>query len=262
MKADKVWLRNIGLAVLLAGIGAGCATTSADDPVMLRLADLESRLIRIERVMDNQSMLDLVAQVEQLQTETRELRGQLEELQHTAESGRDGERQRYVDLDDRLQSLERRGGAQFGGGVVAGAAVGGAAASLPVPGGDDKANYQAAFDLLKEGQYNEAARAFSQFLAAFPDSPLVDNAQYWYAETQYVSRAFGDALPAFQQVISQYPDSRKVPDALLKIGYCNYELQNWGAARTALNRVSQDYPDTTAARLASKRLVRMDNEGH
>ena len=261
MNLGRAPIANLSLALALASLGTGCATTSVDDPAMLKLADLESRLIRIERVMDNQSMLDLVTQVEQLQGETRELRGQLEELQHATESSRDSERQRYVDLDERLQGLERRGGAQFGGGVVAGAAVVGSG-QIPVPGGDDKANYQAAFDLLKDGQYNEAARAFSQFLAAFPDSVLVDNAQYWYAETKYVSRAFADALPAFQTVISQYPDSRKVPDALLKIGYCNYELKNWNAARTALGKVTQDYPDTTAARLASKRLVRMDSEGH
>ena len=111
------------------------------------------------------------------------------------------------------------------------------------------------------GEYEAAAGAFREFLAAFPNSDLVDNAQYWYAETQYVTRAFADALPAFQKVVLEFPQSRKVPDALLKIGYCNYELRNWEAARTALSRVAQDYPDTTAARLASKRLERMSNEG-
>ncbi len=228
---------------------------------MLRLADLETRLIRIERVMENQSLLELVSQVEQLQADTRALRGQLEELQHSVESDQNSERQRYLDLDDRLQRLERVGGAQFPGGVAGGGVATGPGGELPLPAGNDKANYQAAFDMLKAGQYDAAASAFQQFLTAFPDSDLIDNAQYWYAETQYVTRAFADALPAFQKVVMEYPQSRKVPDALLKIGYCNYELRNWQAARTALNRVVQDYPDTTAARLASKRLERMGNEG-
>jgi TolA-binding protein len=42
---------------------------------------------------------------------------------------------------------------------------------LPVPGGSDRDNYQAAFELLKEQRYEPAAMAFQQFLVSFPDSP-------------------------------------------------------------------------------------------
>jgi tol-pal system protein YbgF len=99
-------------------------------------------------------------------------------------------------------------------------------------------------------------------MVAFPDSGLSDNAQYWLAETHYVSQDYGKSLPEFTTVIKEYPDSRKIPDALLKIGYCNYELQRWDAARQALTSVVRDYPETTAARLANQRLERMASEGH
>ena len=133
---------------------------------------------------------------------------------------------------------------------------------LPVPGGSDRDNYQAAFELLKEQRYEPAAMAFQQFLISFPDSQLADNAQYWLAESYYVTDQFESALEQFQAVISKFPRSRKVPDALLKIGYSNYGLQRWESARGALGRVQADYPDTTAARLAEQRLNRMDDEGH
>ena len=103
--------------------------------------------------------------------------------------------------------------------------------------------------------------AFQQFLVTYPDSELADNAQYWLAETYYVTRQFDEALAAFKVVIHDYPRSRKVPDALLKMGYCNYELKRWDAARGALNQVRTDYPETTAARLAGQRLERMEGEG-
>ncbi|MET0661189.1 MAG: tetratricopeptide repeat protein, partial [Steroidobacteraceae bacterium] len=77
----------------------------------------------------------------------------------------------------------------------------------------------------------------------------------------YVARQYGDALKSFRTVTDKYPASRKLPDALLKIGYCNYELKNFSDAKTALNQVVQQFPETTAARLASQRLARMEGEG-
>jgi tol-pal system protein YbgF len=132
---------------------------------------------------------------------------------------------------------------------------------LPVPGGSDRDNYQAAFELLKEQQYGPAAAAFAQFLVTFPDSELADNAQYWLAESHYVTQQFELALSEFEVVIESFPESRKIPDALLKIGYCNYELQRWDSARESLTRVQTEYAESTAARLAGQRIQRMDEEG-
>jgi tol-pal system protein YbgF len=114
---------------------------------------------------------------------------------------------------------------------------------------------------LKQGRYDQAAIALQQFMIAFPASNLSDNAQYWLAETHYVTQKYKKALPEFQMVLDRYPDSRKIPDALLKIGYCNYELKRYDASREALSAVVASYPETTAARLASQRLDRIRSEG-
>jgi len=250
---------TVALAAMLV---AGCAALPAEeDPVQLRLTDMEVRIIRIERMLDNRTLAELAEQVSSAQREAQELRGDIETLNFELEQGQQRQRQQYVDLDDRLQQLER-GGSQSAAPAVqsgAGGAVG--AGQLPLPGAGDRANYQAAFELLKEARYDESANAFRQFLITFADSPLADNAQYWLAETAYVNRRFGEALPKFQRVLDDYPGSRKAPDALLKIGYCNYELQRWSAAREALQRVVNEFGDTTAARLAQQRLDRMRSEG-
>ncbi|MET0657653.1 MAG: tol-pal system protein YbgF [Steroidobacteraceae bacterium] len=238
-----------------AAVLAGCATTSPEaDPVVQKLSELDGRLLRIERVLANQSLLDLSQRIEASQNEVRVLRGQLEELQHAATKSQDQQRELYGDLDRRMAAME--------GGAAAGALTATTqAGGLPIPQGDDRANYQAAFDLLKDGKYPEAAAAFKQFLATFPNSQLLDNAQYWLGESHYVTKQYPDALRAFRTVIERYPDSRKLPDALLKIGYCNYELKNWGEARAALDQVVKQYSDTTAGRLARERLAKMQSEG-
>lgn len=242
-------------AIACAGL-TGCASTPPEeDPVVQKMTELDGRLLRIERVLANQSLLDLSQRIEAAQAETRTLRGQLDELQHTLEKSQEQQRAMYGDVDRRLAAIE--------GTAVAGAAsaVGSHSSSLPVPQGDDRANYQAAFDLLKESKYPEAISGFKQFLTTFPDSTLADNAQYWLGEAHYVTKQFPDALRDFRTVLEKYPDSRKTPDALLKIGFCAYELKNWAEARSALGQVVQRFGDTTAARLASQRLAKMDAEG-
>jgi tol-pal system protein YbgF len=247
----------LGLAI--CAVLCGCATSPEQDPVVQKLTELDSRLLRIERVLSNQSLLQLSQGVEASQSEVRTLRGQLEELQHNLSRTQDQLREQYSDVDRRLSAVESGGGSASIGGAALGAS---SAAGLPVPAGDDRANYQAAFDLLKDGKYPEATAAFKQFMATFPDSVLADNAWYWLGESHYVTRQYAEALKSFRTVVDKYPASRKMPDALLKIGYCNYELKHWAEARTALNQVVQQYADTTAARLASQRLAKMEGEGH
>lgn len=244
------------LSLLGAGILiSGCASTPPEqDPVVQRLTELDSRLLRIERVLANQSLLDLSQRIEAAQTETRALRGELDELQHSLTKTQDSQRDMYGDIDRRLAALE--------GGGAAGAAATSANAGLPVPQGDDRANYQAAFDALKDGKYEDAVNGFKRFLTTFPNSALADNAQYWLGEAHYVMKQYPDALRDFKTVTDKYPDSRKIPDALLKIGYCNYELKNYAEARSALGQVVSRYGDTTAARLAGQRLTKMESEGH
>lgn len=67
---------------------------------------LGTRLDRIERMLDNKGLLELVRQVEQLQQEVRRLRGELEEQAYTLEQVRQGQRDTYLNLDQRLGALE------------------------------------------------------------------------------------------------------------------------------------------------------------
>lgn len=252
--------KSLGLLLSLS-LAAGCSvlTPPSEDPVLIRLSDLEQRLAAIERIMQNQSLVTLNQQVTALERRADELQGMSETLNHEAGTTADRQRQLYADLDARIRELESNLQASSAPSVLDGGNL--APGQLPVPGGSDRDNYQAAFELVKEQRYEPAALAFQQFLVSFPDSDLASNAQYWLAESYYVTQEYGEALSSFQVVIDKYSTSSKVADALLKMGYCNYELQRWDAAKSSLARVQAEYPDTTAARLAAQRLKRMETEG-
>jgi tol-pal system protein YbgF len=111
--------------------------------------------------------------------------------------------------------------------------------------------------LIETRKYDEANRAFTDFLAAYPTSRNAENAQYWLAETYYVRGDYTTALAEFRKVMETYPQSAKVPDALLKAGFCQAELGDRTAARSSLQEVMRQFPDTTAARLAAQRLDRL-----
>jgi tol-pal system protein YbgF len=229
------------------------------------MKDLETRLERIERVMANQSLLDFSNQLEALRGDVRAMHNDVDQMSNAIEAGRKQQRDMYADLDQRLKNLESRGSSAPGAaGPSAGAGAAAATPSVPdaMNSGDDKSSYQAAFTLLKDGQYDRAIAGFQKFLASYPDSSLADNGQYWLGEAFYVNKAYPEAQAAFQRVIDKYPQSRKIADALLKIGYCRYEMKQWDSARQVLGQVVARFSDTPAGRLAQQRLDKMAVEKH
>jgi tol-pal system protein YbgF len=134
-----------------------------------------------------------------------------------------------------------------------------APAGTAAPPGTDpikaRADYQQAFNLLKQSLYAQSIKAFQEFLVAHPGSEYADDAQYWLGEAHYVNRDFEPALGEYRKLVSGYPDSPKLTQALLKVGYTLQELGRIDEARAALQDLVKRYPGTSAARLAEERLA-------
>ena len=275
---------------LVTALGAGCATTRPeDDPMQVKLNDLDARVARIERIISNQSLVDLAQHLDQVQGDVRQLRGRIEELEYSNEGMKKQQRDLYNDLDKRISGQGRGGGAGAGGGpdgsagaggaagssAAAGGAAGSAAASSSASGGnsvpagggladaggsgansEEQTVYAQSFDALKAGSFSVAITGFKGFLSSYPSSPLAENAQYWLGEAYYVTHDFDSATGAFRNVLQKYPNSRKAPDALLKLGYTQLEQKKVSEGRATLQQVVQKYPGTDAAKLASERLQR------
>jgi hypothetical protein len=75
---------------------AACATNPADDPLQVKLNDLDSRVGRVERVVSNQSLVDMSRRIDVLEAQLRELRGSVEVLQNGNEGLRKQQRDLYA----------------------------------------------------------------------------------------------------------------------------------------------------------------------
>lgn len=247
----KNCLRALVLPGLAVALVSCVSTPPAEDPVLLKLTELENRLSRMERVVNNESLVGLQSQIDQMRDEMRGIRGQAETLQFQNQEVIKQQRAQYQDLNGRLESFER-GGARY-------PSVGQANPGLADAG--DRQAYDAAFELLKNGRYDEAKTAFESFTAQYPGSSLAGNATYWLGEALYVTGDFTSSLAKFEKVVTDFPSSQKLPDAMLKIGYCHYEMKSYEAARAVLESVVAAYPDGTPGRLAAERLAQMQSEG-
>ena len=234
--------------VIFAMLANGCAQAPVSGAYQNPQTSLQNQPMR----SNEQGIMEIVRQLDDLQRQVSEMQGSLEDLDYKSQSTQDRQRALYIDLDDRLQDLERSISALNSMNIVDEDEI--LLGELPVPGGTDQENYQAAFELLKEQEYELASLAFIRFLSSFPGSSLIDNAQYWLSESYYAANQFQQALDQFSKVIEYYPRSRKVSDALLKIGYCHFELGNWNQARSIFEKIQNDYPDSTVAKLAEQRI--------
>ena len=102
----------------------GCATSPEEDPVQIKLNDLETRLTRIERVVSNNSLLDVSNQLGTMQADLRSMHNDIDVLNHALDTSRKQQRDLYADIDQRLKALESRTG------VGAGGAAGGASGAV------------------------------------------------------------------------------------------------------------------------------------
>lgn len=260
------WL--IPWALLAAGL-TGCASTPPeDDPVQIKLKDIDERLTRVERIVTNQSLVELAQHLDESQAAVRELRGRVDELENSSQAMRKQQRDLYNDLEKRLSTLQGPGGGAGSAGTspagtspAASTALQGS--SAPQAGSSvEQAVYNQAFDALKAGSYSTAITGFRDFLMNYASSALAENAQYWLGEAYYVTRDYDNATTAFRTVLDKWPDSRKAADAMLKLGYTQYELKKYADARKTLTEVTQKFPSSDAAKLATDRLSHMPANAH
>ena len=227
-----------------------CVALSAQAERLPDRRQVPAPVVSTQSMVTQEQVLDLLRQMESQQQELRQLRNQVEVQQHEFDKLKARERNLLGDIDRRLQALEKRGVAPQATNTPP---VPNGAAAAEVTAAEQQA-YDAAFALMKQSQYERAIKAFRDFIARHPRSPLAGNAQYWAGEANYVLHDFKAALSDFTQLVDRYPESPKVPEAMLKIGYVEAELGQPEKAHKVLADLVRRYPDTQAAKLAAKRL--------
>jgi tol-pal system protein YbgF len=131
----------------------------------------------------------------------------------------------------------------IGGGTTETAAV---IAPYDLPGETAEAQYEYAFGLLRQAEYDDAELAFRTFLDRHPDDLLAGNAQYWLGETYYVRANYQQAAVTFAEGYQKYPNSGKAPDNLLKLAMALGELGKNQEACVALGQLRKEFPNAPA----------------
>ncbi|HEX4113964.1 MAG TPA: tol-pal system protein YbgF [Stellaceae bacterium] len=226
---------------------------------------------------------------EQLSDQMRELTGRVEEVRHDVGTLQTRLDKLSNDVDMRLQALEHPGAApgtamnqppeqqapetppppprNRTAGPPPGAGGGFNAPPPPPPPGNQTAmaapdagmlpngspqqQYDYAFGLLRDANYQAAEQALKDFVARYPNSRLSSNAQYWLGETFFVRGRYQAAAAAFAEGYQKYPKGPKAADDLLKLGSSLSQLNRRADACRSFAQLDRDFP-IAAANLKAK----------
>ncbi|TWA82628.1 tol-pal system protein YbgF [Azospirillum brasilense] len=213
---------------------------------------------------------DFEVRLQKLERALSELTGRYEEATYQISQMKDRLERVNSDIDFRLKELESKGGGAasdpFGAPAKPSAAAPAAAPSAakapekaadkpaqtaavaPLPANSTpEKQYEHAFELLRQSDYDKAEKAFSDFLAKNKTHQLAGNAQYWLGETYYVRNKFQDAAVAFAEGVQRYPKNNKAADNLLKLGMSLQQLNQKKDACTAFNQLINKFPEASAS---------------
>ncbi len=203
-----------------------------------------------------------------MQDQISRQQGIIEELQNDVSRMKQENLERYQDLDRRINSgaapaATPDNSSTGGASDAAGAAAGASAAQQPAANGEpadpakEKLFYDAAFDLIKQKDFDKASQAFSAFLRKYPNSQYAGNAQYWLGEVNLAKGDLQGAGQAFAKVSQLYPKHSKVPDSLYKLADVERRMGHTDKVKGILQQVITQYPGTSAAQLAQRDLQKL-----
>ncbi len=250
----------LGAAVLAGAAVTATAQVRRDDllvpaPVpgsaeVVSNAELAQRLMRLERMLNEQSLSDFVLQLQQIQQELQELRGQVELHQHQLRQARPG----LPPLGDSYAERLRAGAAGEDGapGAEDGAESGtdAQAAATDAAASDDAARSpeQAQVPVTpppKTGVGALGGGGDSGGTLALPSPETLEGSErdaYREAFELLKDRDYEAAKKEFAGMLVRYPDGQFADNGVFWLGEIGYVTKDYPAALTHFNRLISDYP--------------------
>lgn len=223
-------------------------------------AELAERLARLERMLNDKSLSDFVLQLQQLQQEVQELRGQVELHQYQLRQGRPGMPPLGESYAERMQSEQTAGEAAAAGAdgeavtgageqAADGAEQGGSAeasAGEPAAGEADAADAQMPVaPPPKTGVGALGGGGDSGGTLALPSPETLEGGEreaYRDAFERLKERDYAAAKKAFAGMLVRYPDGQFADNGVYWLGEIGYVTKDYPAALTHFNRLISDYP--------------------
>ena len=252
-------MHSVRISAVVAAVLVSMAAAPVEEARPVQSPGATSPADPAESDADNAAGIGtLFYQLQILQDEVRRLQGIVEEQNYRIERLVREQRERYIELDQRLLALRpdtaQPPGEEGSGGPGAGAS--------PVPGAVSVQGeaYNRAYAVMTEGrqlppseraaEYQRALTMFEGVIQDHPDGQYTPNAYYWIGELYLAMDVLEEARQAFAQVTNLYADHAKMPDSLYKLGVTYHRLGDNVRALQYLDRVTDDYPDSAQAGLA------------
>ena len=102
--------------------------------------------------------------------------------------------------------------------------------------------YYLAYSQFRQGLWTEAGEVFGRLASKYPNSEMVDEAQYQVAECLYNNRQYQKALEVYQLVLRNHPGSQYAEDALYNIAWCQFQLEQEDDGILTLQKVVRSFP--------------------
>jgi tol-pal system protein YbgF len=232
---------------------------SSDDGPALAKEDIREHDPRQTNFNDNAALIE---RVHTLQKELQELRGQLETQAHDLKLLQQQQLTFYKDLDSRLSAnggkLPKKqlntSAPNIAKNTTTAAVIPVVAPASKTNPADEQISYLAAYELVKNKQYDNAIVAMQTFTQKYPQSGYSANAEYWLGELFMVKKNYPKAIEHFETVLQKFPSSSKSAASMLKVGYAYAASGNNQEAKKRLQQVVKTYPGTPTAQLANLKL--------
>ncbi len=111
------------------------------------------------------------------------------------------------------------------------------------------AEYLAAYNLIQTKKYLAAELAFAEFIDNYPESELLGQAFFWYAESFYLRKIYNRALKLYLKSYKKFPYSSKSADALLRASLILGEMNKKKDACKLLDKLDEKFPNRTSQSL-------------
>lgn len=231
------------------------ATQATLDAIKKSQQALEQRIIAIEAVVKGQGLVDLLGQIDRLNQELSNVKGQLEIANHNIENTQQRQKDLYADVDGRVRKLES------GAPVNAATPDAGSAPSTAIAAIDaaEAKDYEAAQALSKSGKYKEAFDAYDKFLQTYPSSTHAPEALYSLGYAQFSLKNYKAAINTQQRLLKQFPDSPKAAEASFSIANSQIQLADIDGAKKTLRDLIAKYPNSDVVPKAKSRLTVLDS---
>lgn len=205
-------------------------------------------------------LYELISQLQLYQQQLAELRGEVEELRNTIELMKVSDRERYIDLDTRINALTHQPSNQSGDSSAASNEAerkSNQAATQTSADKDGEAAYVAARNQTLAGDPSAAISALKAYLKDYPQGKYVPDTHYWLGEMYRVDgskEALARSENEFALLADTFPDSPKAPTALYKLAEVQSKQNKLPATKVSLNRLIKQFPDSEEANLAKQML--------